>query len=141
MDVRQQYGDEAMVNSIIGEGSHMKGELYLSGMLRVDGDFTGVVHTNGQVLIGRTGRADCTMHAGKVIVAGVVRGDIVATELVELRANAIMIGTIRTPRLIVEDGVLCSGRCDVGGAGIEALEREEAAEDERPASTYLPKSA
>ena len=145
MAYSRRGGDDAMVDSIVGAGTRLSGELDLAGMLRVDGDFNGVVRTSGRVLIGRSGRAECTLHAGTVIVAGAVRGDIVATELVELRSTAIMVGTIRTPRLIIEDGVLFCGRCHAGGAGREAMavpfERDDAAGEDRPASAYLPRSA
>ena len=62
--------DDAFVNSIIGEGTRFKGEFDLNGLLRIDGDFSGVIRTRGKVLVGRNGRAECTMHAGTVVVGG-----------------------------------------------------------------------
>lgn len=110
---------EAVVDSIVGQGTRLTGHLDLTGMLRIDGRFKGVVRAGGQVLIGRTGRTECTVHAGSVVVAGEVRGDIVASDLVELRSTANMVGTIRTPRLIVEDGGRFCGRCHAGGERAE----------------------
>ena len=73
------FTDDAFINSIIGEGTRFKGEFDLSGLLRIDGDFSGVIRTKGKVLIGRNGRAECTLHAGTVVVGGVVRGEIFST--------------------------------------------------------------
>lgn len=112
-------GSEATVDSIVGPGTRLTGQLDLTGMLRIDGQFNGVVHASDRVLIGRTGRTECTVHAGTVVVAGAMRGNIVASELVELRSTATVVGTIRTPRLIVEDGGRFCGRCHAGGERAE----------------------
>ena len=74
--------DDAFVNSIVGEGTHFRGHLELAGLLRIDGDFSGSIRTAGRVLIGRNGRADCTIQAGTVVVGGVLRGTIHSTEKV-----------------------------------------------------------
>lgn len=102
------------VGSIVRRGTGIRGQVDLSGMLRIDGEFHGEVRATGRIVIGRTGRIERTVHAGTVIVAGTVRGDAVATELVELRSTAIMIGSICTPRLIVEEGGRFCGRCSAG---------------------------
>jgi cytoskeletal protein CcmA (bactofilin family) len=105
--------DDAFINSIIGEGTRFKGEFDLSGLLRIDGDFSGVIRTKGKVLIGRNGRAECTLHAGTVVVGGVVRGEIFSTEKVIILSTGLVLGTITTPRLIIEEGVIFNGSCKV----------------------------
>lgn len=115
------------VDSIVGQGTRMSGQVDLNGMLRIDGEFHGEVRAGGRVLIGRTGRAECAVHAGTVVVAGSVRGDVVASELVELRSTAIVTGSICTPRLVIEGGGRFCGRCRAGGGSAET----------RPASTYV----
>ena len=65
--------DDAFINSIIGEGTKFKGEFDLNGLLRIDGDFTGVIRTKGKVLVGKNGRAECTLNAGTVVIGDHVR--------------------------------------------------------------------
>ena len=108
-----QYQEEAFINSIIGEGTRFKGEFDLNGLLRIDGDFSGIVRTKGRVLVGSNGRAVCTIYGGTVVVGGVVHGNIFATEKVILLSTGMMIGNILTPRLIIEEGVLFNGNCRV----------------------------
>ncbi len=105
--------DDAFINSIIGEGTKFKGEFDLNGLLRIDGDFTGVIRTKGKVLIGKNGRAECTLHAGTVVVGGVMRGEIYSTEKVIILSTGLVLGAITTPRLIVEEGVIFNGSCRV----------------------------
>jgi len=105
--------DDAFINSIIGEGTKFKGEFDLNGLLRIDGDFTGIIRTKGKVLIGKNGRAECTLHAGTVVVGGVMRGEIYSTEKVIILSTGLVLGAITTPRLIIEEGVIFNGSCKV----------------------------
>jgi cytoskeletal protein CcmA (bactofilin family) len=102
-------GDDNYINSIVGEGTHFRGHLQLSGLLRIDGDFSGSIFTTGKVLVGKHGRADCTIEADTVVVGGILRGAIYATEKVIVLASAMILGNIYSPRLIAEEGVLIDG--------------------------------
>ncbi len=119
--------DDAFVNSIVGEGTHFRGHLELAGLLRIDGDFSGSIRTAGRVLIGRNGRADCTIQAGTVVVGGVLRGTIHSTEKVIVLSSALIIGDIYSPRLIVEDGVILDGTFVI--RGVEATPRASQLDD------------
>ncbi len=103
----------ALINSIIGEGTTFKGDLDLSGLLRIDGDFEGNIRTDGRVLLGKSGRARCLIEADTVVVGGILKGDVKASSKVVLLSTSIVIGNIRSPQLIVEEGVLLHGRCIV----------------------------
>jgi len=105
--------DDAFINSIIGEGTRFKGEFDLNGLLRIDGDFSGVIRTKGKVLVGQNGRAECTLHAGTVVIGGVVRGEVFSTEKVIILSTGLMLGNVTTPRLIVEEGVILNGSCTI----------------------------
>ena len=61
---------DASVNSIIGEGTTLRGDFDLNGLLRIDGMFFGKVKTNGKVLVGKNGIAESTIIAGPVIIGG-----------------------------------------------------------------------
>ncbi|SRR6056297_2024178 len=101
------------INSIIGEGASFSGDISMDGLFRIDGDFRGNIEKADKVLIGRNGRAECSIHAGTVVVGGVVKGDIYSTEKVVVLSTGMVIGNIATPRLLVEDGVVLNGRCKI----------------------------
>jgi cytoskeletal protein CcmA (bactofilin family) len=106
---------DAFVNSIVGEGTHFKGDLELNGLLRLDGDFTGSIKTEGKVIIGKNGRADCAIDASIVVIGGVFRGNIYARERVILLSSSMVIGNIYSPRIIAEEGVILNGTFVVSG--------------------------
>lgn len=101
------------INSIIGEGASFSGDISMNGLFRIDGDFRGNIEKADKVLVGRNGRAECSIHAGTVVVGGVVKGDIYSTEKVVVLSTGMVIGNISTPRLLVEDGVVLNGRCKI----------------------------
>ena len=132
--------DDAFINSIIGEGTRFKGEFDLNGLLRIDGDFTGVIRTRGKVLVGQNGRAECTLHAGTVVVGGVLRGEIVSTEKVIILSTGLVLGNISTPRLIVEEGVIFNGSCRITTPAAD-VPRAGPSNGQRPAAAAARKEA
>ncbi|MBN1525594.1 MAG: polymer-forming cytoskeletal protein [Spirochaetales bacterium] len=106
------------IYSIIGEGTKFKGEFEVNGLLRIDGDFIGSIKTTGKVLVSKNGRAECTINGSTVIIGGLVKGTVIATEKVEILSTGMVFGHIETPRLVVHEGVLLHGTCQVNnGSG------------------------
>lgn len=103
--------EDNIVNSIIGEGSEFKGEFTVNGLLRIDGRFKGTIETDGKVLIGQSGEATTDIRARVVVIGGIVRGNIFATERVIMLATGKLHGNIITPSLVMEDGVIFDGNC------------------------------
>jgi cytoskeletal protein CcmA (bactofilin family) len=113
---RRKTAEEAIINSIVGPGTYFRGHVELKGLLRIDGDFSGSVRTDGRVIVGKSGRADCAVEAGTVVIGGVFRGDILAYEKVILLSSCVVLGSVAAPRLIAEEGVLFSGRFRITGS-------------------------
>ena len=111
--------EEQFVNSIIGHHSVFRGDIELDGLFRIDGDFTGSIKTSGKVLLGNCGRADCTIDARIVVLGGIFKGTVYATDRVVLLSTAVVIGSIFAPRLIAEEGVILEGSIMVVGHGQE----------------------
>lgn len=114
--------DNAPINTIIGPGSSIFGDVETAGFLRVDGRIRGTVKASGRVVVGEQARLESDIHGTVVVVGGVVKGDIVASERVTILASGIVIGDIVTKRISVEDGVVLRGR--VVACGEEAFETQ-----------------
>jgi len=127
------------INSIIGEGTRFNGEFDLNGLLRIDGDFCGTVRTEGKVLVGKNGRAECTVYAGTVVIGGIVRGNIFANEKVVILSTGIVLGNIHSPRFIVEEGVVFNGTAKIvqEGKGSKTAAAKPSVEQVEPES-YAP---
>lgn len=106
-------GKDEFVNSIIGEGSMFSGSIELQGLLRIDGDFSGNIKCTDKVLVSKTGRVKSSIRSRVVVIGGAVHGDIIAEERVIVLSTALVIGSIKSPLLAVEEGVLLHGFCHV----------------------------
>jgi len=107
--------EHTLFNSLVGEGTSFKGDVTVNGIFRIDGDFVGSIKTKGKVFIGRTGRAECTIQASSIVIGGIVNGSIVSTEKVVILSSAVVMGQIKAPRLIAEEGVLLQGELSITG--------------------------
>ncbi len=112
----KEQSDDFVVNSIIGEGATFTGEFRLSGLIRIDGHFKGLIVTDGKVLIGKTGFVDTDIKARIIIAGGEITGNIYASEKIILLSTCKLRGDVVTPRLIIEEGVNFQGKCTISPA-------------------------
>ena len=132
---KRQTSFDSLVNSVVGAGTHFRGDLDLSGLLRIDGDYSGTIRTSGKVIIGSGGRADCTIEASVVVIGGVFKGEVYCSGNIIILASAIVIGNLYSPRMVVEEGTLIHGACVV--TGVETFEQRRRDRSARGASDSL----
>lgn len=98
------------VTSVIGPGVVWKGRLSGKGGVRIEGALDGDITLQGLLVVGETGRVTCQeMRANVVIVAGAVRGDIVAEKL-EIRSTGRVWGDVVTAAFSTEEGAFLRGK-------------------------------
>jgi len=102
---------QEVTNSIIGENSFFTGRFFINGSLKIDGKFEGKSLQADQLYIGATGKIKTNVSATSVIVEGVIIGNITAKSRVMLLPTAKIYGDIKTPELIIQNGVILEGRC------------------------------
>ena len=101
----------SFINTLVGQGSSFKGDVNVHGFFRVDGDFQGSITTEGRILVSPTGRIQGSLTGRDIVVGGVVKGDLYATERITLLASALIVGNLFAPRIQMERGVLVEGYC------------------------------
>jgi cytoskeletal protein CcmA (bactofilin family) len=117
---------EGRLSGFVGYGTTLTGETNFQAMLRVDGHLTGrVLSETGTLIVGSTGRVDANVVVSAAVINGIVNGDIIATERLELGRTAHVVGNVQAPRLVMEDGALLEGNCTMIKAR-ENLERMRA---------------
>lgn len=103
--------DDISINTVIGKGSEIKGNIKVNGVVRIDGDIDGNLETDGNVIIGENARIRGNINAKSIIVGGIVLGNIFANESVKVLANSIVIGDILSHKVQIEDDALVNGKC------------------------------
>jgi cytoskeletal protein CcmA (bactofilin family) len=124
------------VTSVIGPGVVWKGQLSGKGGVRIEGALDGDITLQGLLVVGETGRITCDqLRANVVIVAGAVRGDIVAEKL-EIRSTGRVWGDVVTAAFSTEEGAFLRGQVTMEEqVEIEDSIAAETAEPEAPGGT------
>jgi cytoskeletal protein CcmA (bactofilin family) len=99
--------------TVIGAKSFFEGRFAVKGNLRIDGRFEGNVLRVDQLQVGPEGKVKSDIAATNVVVEGIVIGNITASTRILLLSTARVLGDIRTPELIIQDGVVLEGKCTI----------------------------
>ncbi len=110
---------DVQVNSTIGTDSYFGGRFLVKGNMRIDGTFEGKVLLVDQLEIGPKARVKTSISATSVVVEGLVIGNISASRRILLLATARVLGDLKTPELIIQDGVILEGRCTISHVRID----------------------
>ena len=95
---------------MLGPGINWRGNLRGSGGVRIEGAYEGEIAIRGMVVVGETGRVSCeTLRANTVIVAGAVRGNVVAEKL-EIRSTGRVWGDVTVIAFATEEGAFLRGQ-------------------------------
>jgi cytoskeletal protein CcmA (bactofilin family) len=103
------------MNSTIGEGSVFEGKFYISGSLKIDGKFEGEIKTDGELVVGETGRVKTDIFARSVVIAGTVIGNITAQNEIRLLETGKVLGDIIAPSISIQRGVVTHGQMTITG--------------------------
>jgi cytoskeletal protein CcmA (bactofilin family) len=98
----------------IGKGLVIKGEITGSESLYIDGKVDGSINLPGnRVTVGRNGQVAASITAREIVVLGKVRGNITASDRVDIRAEGALTGDVAAARISIEDGAFFKGGIDI----------------------------
>ena len=103
--------DDISINTILGNGSSMTGNIKVNGFVRIDGEIDGSIETDGNIIIGENARIKGKITAKSVIVGGIIFGDIFAEESIRLLSTSIVIGDVISHKVQIDDKVIFHGHC------------------------------
>jgi cytoskeletal protein CcmA (bactofilin family) len=109
------------VDTVLGVGSDIKGQVYAKGTIRIDGRIEGNVSSEEGVVVGDKGVIKGNINAKSIVISGKVTGNASSSRRLEITPTGQLQGDIRTPRLVIAEGVIFKGNCDMG---LEKMETE-----------------
>lgn len=112
------------INTIIGPGVYVYGNMECPGFTRVDGNILGDLKAKGKVVIGEKARMKSNVSGTSVTIGGVVCGNVLASEGIVILATGLVRGDIITRRIQAEEGCFIHGKvhvCKTGEAWDKAV--------------------
>ena len=117
--------------TFLAKGVKIQGTANLEGVVRIDGDYQGAIHTNDTLIIGEHAVIRGSITANEIICSGKLEATLVAKTKIQLLSPAVLIGKISTPALIMEPGAMFQGSCDMGLNPVGGKVTERLPETER----------
>ncbi len=105
----------------LGKSLVIKGEVTGSESLYIDGRVEGSINLPGnRVTVGRNGVVAANISAREIVVLGKVRGNMTASDRVDIRGEGSLTGDVIAQRISIEDGAYFKGGIDIRRPGQKA---------------------
>lgn len=114
------------INAFLGKDTEFEGRLSFTGCVRIDGRFKGEIDSQGTLIVGETALLESDVHIFDIIINGEFRGNILAENRIEIHTPGKVFGNIRSPVVVIDEGVVFEGNCQMLG--------EDIPEEKKPAS-------
>ena len=113
---------QSRIDSLIGAGTKIDGDVTFAGGLRVDGEIKGNVRSTGEgggtLVLSEHARIEGEIHVSHLVINGTVIGPVYSSEFLELQPRARVTGDIQYNSLEMHLGAIVQGRLvHQGGAG------------------------
>ncbi len=98
----------------IGKAVMIKGQIFSREDLTIDGEIDGSVELHEHRLtVGPNGKLQAGVKAREVVVLGTIHGNVEASDKIDIRKDAKLVGDIKTARIVIEDGAYFKGSIDI----------------------------
>ncbi len=106
---KKKEADKGKVETILGSGTNIEGDIHTKGSLRVEGKVTGKIIADGDLFIGEEGKVNTEIEARNVIIAGKINGNVTAKNKLEILPTGKLYGDIKTNIIKIEEGAVFKG--------------------------------
>jgi cytoskeletal protein CcmA (bactofilin family) len=108
-----KLGKEHKTTSFLSESCELKGNLYVSGGIRIDGSLQGTLECESTIYVGESGKIEAEISTRSLVSGGDIKGNITAEETVQINHPGSVKGDIRTCNLGIEKDAFFNGKCQL----------------------------
>lgn len=110
----RSYDSPSAGSATIGKAVMIKGQIFSREDLLIDGEVEGTVEAHEhRVTVGPNGKVVAGVKAREIVVQGAISGNVEATDKIDIRKDARLVGDIKTARIVIEDGAYFKGSIDI----------------------------
>lgn len=100
--------------AVIGKGMVIKGEIKSKEDLHVDGELEGTLQMPGcRLSVSREAKLGANVTAREIELMGIAHGDLQATSKITIRKGARLVGDLRAPGIVIEEGAYVKGKIEI----------------------------
>jgi len=114
-DAHNEIIDEDEFDTILSSDIDFTGTLHFEKPFLIQGKVSGEISAKGLLVIDEDAVVNADINTSRVVIRGLVKGDVTAAEKVEISATGRLEGNIVTPEICMETGCRFNGRCAMAG--------------------------
>jgi cytoskeletal protein CcmA (bactofilin family) len=111
----KNHPESGSATTVIAKTTHVKGEIKGAGEIRIEGTVKGTLDCSATVLVAQGGQVEGEIRAETSTIAGNVKGDVFASQKIELTPTAEVEGNITSPRILIREGASFEGQVFMTG--------------------------
>lgn len=108
-DITLESVAAGQLTALLDRGAHFEGRLTFEGTVRIGGEFKGEIFTQDTLVINPSAKVEAQIEADVVIISGSVTGHVFARRRVIMHPPAVFRGTVTSPSLRIDEGVMFEG--------------------------------
>jgi cytoskeletal protein CcmA (bactofilin family) len=107
------------INTLV-VGSQFEGNFRSANDIRIDGEMKGNLHCEARLIIGQPGSFEGDAECQSAVIEGNFDGNLIVSDILQIKEKAIVNGIIKTKKLIVQSGAVFNVKCTMGEQNIAA---------------------
>ncbi|MBN2400674.1 polymer-forming cytoskeletal protein [candidate division KSB1 bacterium] len=119
----KQIDPAPRISGFIDRETELIGDIKFKENFRIDGVFKGKILSGNGLIIGETAEIEADIDVCSLTINGRVKGTIKAKDRIEIFSKGRVIGTVTTPKLIIEEGAFFQGSCQMEMKALESKNR------------------
>jgi len=114
-DVHSEILSDEDFDTILSRNIDFSGTLNFEKPFLIRGRVSGEIKARGLLLVDEDAVVNANISTSKVIIRGFVKGDVTASEKIEINATGTLEGNLTAPEVFMESGCVFNGRCKMTG--------------------------
>lgn len=101
------------IDSFVGTGTTIDGNIKCQGCLTIDGTVNGDISADGDIIIGTSAVVTGNASADRIIIGGIIEGKVTSKGILRLLSTAKLNGDINVGGFIADEGGMFVGKCSM----------------------------
>ena len=110
-DVHNDALEDEDFDTILSKDISFSGTLNFEKPFLIRGRLSGNIVARGLLVVDEEAVVEANINASRVVIRGSVKGDVIATDKVEVTITGKLVGNVKAPEIFMETGCTFNGRC------------------------------
>jgi cytoskeletal protein CcmA (bactofilin family) len=114
-ELRNEAPEDEDFDTILSADIDFSGTLNFEKSFLIRGRLSGEVDARGLLVVDEEAVVDANISASRVVIRGQVKGNVTASEKVEVAVTGKLLGNVTAPEILMETGCVFNGLCTMTG--------------------------